>query len=597
MNFKKFALTLPVLLCFAACSSVNDGDDDEVLYRYDDDGSRYSPATLGGSIEYLPTMKSEKLRVVKVDSKLNPKDSFEIAADSVYSYSYTSRDYISYYNDFYVGSNDYEVPYVKLVLVFPLNKKSKMEFSQYVRISNRNSNIRLNLYGALAAGRIETLMREKNYSFNDAETTAYEELKKSLRQSFDMTNRFNANTIKYGIESYNDVWPYLILRHEISDSVFYRDFKEYRDVFARNGKVDASIEVRAADAFFSTFEVPSDSEYVYLFKSISRDTAAGLYAMNLNFFKEVYDLDTYGLDYEVMKKDSTTDYSVVINDRSSEYYGRSFAYEYVRGASVYTGWRVQSKEEDSLGLCRYHSQKYTEHGKASYLCRENTRKWEKLTERDSILKYKLGECSSYSFAYVLSYKDTLLVCHHKDYNYFWEKVEKVKKDSLEDFEAVSIEGAERFGICDVNIGEKKKLDSLYVQCYAKRWMVIDSLSYYIGSCTYNNRNAIEKLPSGEYYKCTSDGWAPISVPSGHGDDCWNWNASVYKKYDGKYYYCDGQAWKESPEESVYAPVLNGDPCDESHESDVKTYGDESFVCRKVASDYYVWLLNKESKEK
>ena len=93
MNFKKFALTLPVLLCFAACSSVNDGDDDEVLYRYDDDGSRYSPATLGGSIEYLPTMKSEKLRVVKVDSKLNPKDSFEIAADSVYSYSYTSRDY------------------------------------------------------------------------------------------------------------------------------------------------------------------------------------------------------------------------------------------------------------------------------------------------------------------------------------------------------------------------------------------------------------------------------------------------------------------------------------------------------------------------
>ena len=552
MNFKKLALTLSVLLCLAACSSVNDGDDGEVLYRFDDDGVQYSPATLNGTLEYLPTMKPEKLRVVKVDKKLNPKDSFEIAMDTSYSYIHDSKGYITYYNDFYVGSSDYEAPYVKLVLIFPLNEKSKMEFSQYVRVSDRNVNIRLNLYGALAAGRIETLVREKDYSFNGAVNEAYEELEKALRQSFDMSKRFNGISSKYGVESYNDVWPYLILRHEISDSVFYRDFKEYGDVFARNGKVDASIEVRAADAFFSTFEVPSDSEYVYLFKSISRDTAVGLHAMNLNFFREVYDLDTYGLDYEVMKKDSTTDYSVVIDDQSSEYYGRSFAFEYVRAASVYTGWRVQSKEEDSLGLCRYHSQKYTEYGKKSYLCREKTRKWEKLTDRDSILKYKLGECSSYSFAYVLSNKDTLLVCHRKGYDYFWEKVENVKKDSLEDFEAISIEGTERFGICDVNVGEKKKLDSLYVQCYAKRWMVIDSLSYYIGSCTSNNRDAIEKIPSGEYYKCTSDGWAPISVPSAYGDDCWNWNNSVYKKYDGKYYYCDGQAWKESPEESGLA---------------------------------------------
>jgi hypothetical protein len=597
MNFKKLALTLSVLLCLAACSSVNDGDGGEVLYRFDDDGVQYSPATLNGTLEYLPTMKPEKLRVVKVDKKLNPKDSFEIAVDTSYSYIHDSKGYITYYNDFYVGSSDYEAPYVKLVLIFPLNEKSKMEFSQYVRVSDRNVNIRLNLYGALAAGRIETLVREKDYSFNGAVNEAYEELEKALRQSFDMSKRFNGISSKYGVESYNDVWPYLILRHEISDSVFYRDFKEYRDVFARNGKVDASIEVRAADAFFSTFEVPSDSEYVYLFKSISRDTAVGLHAMNLNFFREVYDLDTYGLDYEVMKKDSTTDYSVVIDDQSSEYYGRSFAFEYVRAASVYTGWRVQSKEEDSLGLCRYHSQKYTEYGKKSYLCREKTREWEKLTDRDSILKYKLGECSSYSFAYVLSNKDTLLVCHRKGYDYFWEKVENVKKDSLEDFEAISIEGTERFGICDVNVGEKKKLDSLYVQCYAKRWMVIDSLSYYIGSCTSNNRNAIEKIPSGEYYKCTSDGWAPISVPSAYGDDCWNWNNSVYKKYDGKYYYCDGQAWKESPEESVYAPIVNGDPCDESHESDVKTYGDESFICREIAGDYFVWLLNKESKGK
>jgi hypothetical protein len=438
MNFKKLALTLSVLLCLAACSSVDDGDDGEVLYRFDDDGVQYSPATLNGALEYLPTMKPEKLRVVKVDKKLNPKDSFEIAVDTSYSYIHDSKGYITYYNDFYVGSSDYEAPYVKLVLIFPLNEKSKMEFSQYVRVSDRNVNIRLNLYGALAAGRIETLVREKDYSFNGAVNEAYEELEKALRQSFDMSKRFNGISSKYGVESYNDVWPYLILRHEISDSVFYRDFKEFRDVFARNGKVDASIEVRAADAFFSTFEVPSDSEYVYLFKSISRDTAVGLHAMNLNFFREIYDLDTYGLDYEVMKKDSTTDYSVVIDDQSSEYYGRSFAFEYVRAASVYTGWRVQSKEEDSLGLCRYHSQKYTEYGKKSYLCREKTRKWEKLTDRDSILKYKLGECSSYSFAYVLSNKDTLLVCHRKGYDYFWEKVENVKKDSLEDFEAISI---------------------------------------------------------------------------------------------------------------------------------------------------------------
>lgn len=586
MKYKNAVVVLLLaLLSLMACSDFESTED--VIARYDEEGFRYSPTELTGTVDYMPLMRAVAVRIVNVDSSLNPVDSFEISMDSVNFGSYT------------VNSQDYEYPYFKLVVIFPLGEKSKMEFPHYMRLSKNSSKPLLNLYGSLVAGRIEMLVQKENYQFNAAENEAYKELEKVLNVSIDKSRRFKKiEEDRFGIVKYNDMMPYLLMRHEISDSVFYEDYKDFSEQFAKKGEIDSSIIVRAADGWFSTFEVPSDSEQVYLFKSISRDTAVGLLKMDLNFFSGAYGLEGNATDSDVMKRDSVNDYSMKVMNKSSKFYGRSFAYEYVRGSS-YSGWRVQLPLEDTLGICRYASEKYGENGKTSYLCREKTRLWEKLTDRDSVLKYKLGRCGNTSYLYyaVRNYQDTMLTCFCKDSKCGWRKVEDAKKDeSLDSYVRMNIDATEQFGICDVLEGEKKKLDSLYIMCNRYRWEKIDSLMYYIGKCSYNNRDSIDKLPSGEYYKCSSDGWTPISVPLGYGDRCWNWKDSVYQKYDGKYYYCDGNSWREASEETVYPPVLNGDLCDKDHEKEVKKYGDESFVCRSLQVDYFVWLPLKEEKD-
>ena len=56
-----------VLLCLGACSDDGSGD---IVRRIDEDGNAFSPASLQGSIEYLPSMNAEMVRVVRLDDKL-----------------------------------------------------------------------------------------------------------------------------------------------------------------------------------------------------------------------------------------------------------------------------------------------------------------------------------------------------------------------------------------------------------------------------------------------------------------------------------------------------------------------------------------------
>ena len=113
-SLRKIVALFLVMLCLAACSD-DDSSSGEVVLRIDENGEEFSPTKLEGSVEYLPSMKPEAVRVVRLDNKLYPVDSFELSIESNYMDKYSFRD----------GLRDYETPYIKVVTVFSSEKKNE----------------------------------------------------------------------------------------------------------------------------------------------------------------------------------------------------------------------------------------------------------------------------------------------------------------------------------------------------------------------------------------------------------------------------------------------------------------------------------------
>ena len=163
MNFVKASL-LFLILWFAACS-IDDGGV-SVVARVDEYGIHYSPTYLRGKVDYLNVMKPEKVKIVSLDAKLYPVDSIEVPVEK--------SKWGEYY--FSVSERDYEQPFVKIVPVFPLGEKAKMEFAQYLRLRDSNTDMVLSLSQAVTSGRIEKLMREDGLDFDEARVQAVKEM-------------------------------------------------------------------------------------------------------------------------------------------------------------------------------------------------------------------------------------------------------------------------------------------------------------------------------------------------------------------------------------------------------------------------------------
>ena len=508
---------LLALLGLSACSM----EPDDVIGHLDSDGHQYSPTSLGGTVEYLHYLEPEKVMIVPVDEKLNALDSFEV-----------SNHYINrlYYN-FTVNSKDYEQPFIKVVTVFPLSKKKKMEMYHYVRLTSVNDDIKIVFYRALVAGRIETLVRKEKYTFDEAEAKAYAELGQIVNVNLDAFYKLNFKTFKdsygYDVDKWHSVLvPYVLCRHEVSDSVFYSDYKEFRDGFAKKGTVDASMLVRAADAWLSTFEVWQDNENTYLFHSVSRDSSEDLKYMDTTFFEKAYGLKCS------WSKDSV----IKIENKKSAYYGRSFVKDaYYNSRTRYTEyrWRLQTLFEDTVGVCLKNRKGDVQYKGNYYLCRYDSRQWKKETNADTVLEFKYGGCGKSNQGSSAYIGDLSFVCYCGNNKCEWKVVEALSQGDSAYAEKLDVLATKKFGKCKEALhfgGEAKKLDSLFVQCSNYKWVEIDSLSYYMGVCPGNNFGATGKVPDGDYYKCGYDGWEYITIPEVKKDPC-DWKAdSTYKNY-------------------------------------------------------------------
>ena len=583
MKIKETAFVLLfALLDLVACSSF-DGEED-VLARYDENGYKYSPTELYGSLEYMPSMTPESIRIVKLDYSLNPIDSFEVELDS--------GDFAS--KRFSVASRDYESPIVKIVTFFPLGEKSKMEFPQYYHLHEYNSNITLNIYGAIISGRVETLVRNENYSLEKAKTKAYDELAKALGMSTD--NLEQLGFYEYYYDGWNrerglfDLLPFVLCQHEISDSAFYREFNELRKDFAEKGTISSSIKVRSADAWLSTFSLNPDEKLGILYKSENRDTSRNLKRLDTAFFEWAYDLDSAWIRSKI----------TTIDNESSKFNGRTFVYE----DRHYGGWRLREPIEDTIGTCEYSYAKFVEHEGLPYLCKQESFLWELQDNADTILSYKYGHCdgrSVWAYGKVGTVNNQMYVCSCDNSDKCeWSKVQSDFKPAILDTPSVNVLATLRYGECKNNNGEKHEMDSLLVRCHSGKWLKVDSLSYEMGVC--NNTSNIEEfgqMPNGDYYWCKSYGskkWIPCTYADVKGDLC-NWvTVGIYKKYDKQYFYCEKERWREVPEDSVYKPVVEDIPCSRDNVDEIKKYDDESFICSRIVTsgkELYYWLAAKD----
>ncbi|WP_254842376.1 hypothetical protein [Fibrobacter sp. UWB11] len=478
MKMKKAAFALLLaLLGLMACSSI-DGTDD-VLARYDKDGYRYSPTYMRGTVHYLKDMKPEYVKVMRLDEKLYPVDSIEAPVEKNYDGEYT----------FKVDDRDYEFPFVKIVPVFPLDKNEKMEFAQYVRLRESNIEIRLNLPEAVMSGRIETLVREKGLEFDSAMTQAIKEMQFAYNLVSNVGTNYSTvwNDVfdkRLDVYEYmrseanlNGLLMYIYCRHEVSDSVFYSTFKEYREGFAKNGVADSALMAKSADAWLSTFVVYDDDNGKTQYRSFSRDSVVNVGAFDENFFKH-----TYGVSFKLTRTRSYENEFFELDNKYSSLKGRTFVYD--EGLNY---WRLQTLLDDSIGVCLYSKDSIAVSNGIYYRCRYGSAVWNVESNRDTILNKMYGYCKGHSISSGESgyLSDSLFVCECDSSN-ICDWTDKYidstfKKGDKLYASALNAKAVKLFGRCSKELnGEVRQIDSVSVSCsfyydaYRSLWKLVES---------------------------------------------------------------------------------------------------------------------------
>ena len=575
-KFLKASLMFAVLW-LAACSAFDD-DEVEVIARYDEFGVQYSPASMQGSVNYLPPLNPTSVRIVNVDDQLNPLDSFDLPIDS----AHWSK------KAFTISSQPVKSPILKIVTEFSYGKNSKKEISQYYRLQSSNYDVSQNLNMALVSGRIEYLVKEKGLDYLTAHDSAFKTVSKI----------FNLSPYSTSSPSYSSDYPdfnllraYLLCKHEISDSVFFSEFDKLRKDFAEKGFIDSSFIVSAADAWLSTFKNVSTKIVDRTdFISLSRDSAVGLGKMNNDFFEKVYGIEL------VTSRYSTHSDSVKIEKKSSSFYGQYFIYEEGSNGS---NWRLKNPIEDTLGLCRYSTKSFVEYKGDDYVCKSGSNIWKKNVSHDELLNGYYDACQyTTQHGDVVYVRDSMYVCECKFTDCAWNDKYAGKEVSENDTavysKSIDARATLEFGRCySEEFGSRKKLDSLYIQCIQKKWVQVDSLTYYMGHCASSNLKG-EHL--GVYYGCREFAefgagdtvWAEIPEFIYNGLVC---NASNVKKV-GKdkddYFICESKKvegsddveykWRKLDSAEAIPPVINMDSCGVNQLYLKEVYDGEFYMC-------------------
>jgi len=472
MNFVKASL-LFFVLWLAACSIDDEGV--SVVARVDEYGIHYSPTCLRGKVDYLKVMKPEKVKIVSLDAKLYPVDSIEVPVEK--------SKWGEYY--FSVSERDYEQPFVKIVPVFPLGEKAKMEFAQYLRLRDSNTDMVLSLSQAVTSGRIEKLMREDGLDFDEARVQAVKE----MGLAYSVVTEYNTvwNDVFSNIwdvyeymgssTNLNALLIYIYCQHEVSDSAFYSTFKAYRESFAKSGLADSVLMAKSADAWLSTFVAFDNENGKTQYRSLSRDTVVKVSHFDENFFRHAY-----GAPFRLSTTEIYVNEFFELENKYSSFNGRTFVYD--RGVGF---WRLQTLLDDSVGVCLYAKDSVAVSNGVYYRCRPGSAVWNVESNRDTILNKMYGYCKGKSIPNGESgyLSDSLFVCEcdssqmcawtDKYVNTVFQKDDKLYASAL------NAKAVQLFGKCSEKLdGEVREIDGVSVSCswdagsYVNKWRLVES---------------------------------------------------------------------------------------------------------------------------
>lgn len=541
----KFVLGFLSAVLLAACS---DGDDFDEL-------TKPQKVYVTGNWSVHPDFPEElvisSVQVVMLDSLYNPLCTLDTKAHDT-GHSSRAQDYYELENVSFIS------PYVR-VLIHALGARdsTKMEFAF---LDNIDDGISFNLVyrQTFLEYRVDTLM---------ARGLDLDEAKQQAAKEFD--------DLYYEFR-YNRSKMHLILRHFISDSVFYSDIQEMREVLASDSASLRKMSIRAADDIMGNY---NGLEWTNGYKGKLNNPDS--------FMKDVLGLKSCG-------KEGTLD---SIKEPLSTHYGDALVCDGESGSyGVSLAWRVMWDLDKAFGACTYAKQDTALTDSVVYLCRKNESGWR--VETDSILSQSarvgqaVGICGVNIFrGDVRFYKDTLYICKYDSTRgYYWATEKEPSGWVSSACEAVEKEYCDR--------GAKKQLAGCSggFICKDSLWTWVDLVRYSAGECDMTNEGEKALVPTdstnlylvcsdkaygGYDYNVTADnhGWKKIEPWEYYGDPCdYKENYMALVKYDSVYYKCNGYQYVQLTDDALVPPTFDKRVCNNGNKNEIVKYDSTYYIC-------------------
>lgn len=515
-----------ILVCAAllvfGCSNAED-EDFVVVARYNEDGVKYSPMVLSGSIDYLESMRIKSIKIVRLDGHFNVVDTLS-----------AKKGLNNNKPIFSLNELDYPSQYVKVLIEFSMDDDSGvMAFEQFADITQQKYGfISVNLVDALVSGRIERLMKKdecKDWNecgFLEARNQAYEEILKMFAVQ------------KIGFNE-----SFIYCKHQVSDSVFYATYKDLRKILEKGDTLSTAKKVSMADAYLDAFEVQPENDF---FKNVSRDSSYDNYSFFCNFI-------SWGYGLKELNQYGDWGDTVVISQKSSKYKGRYLVFDGYGflNTGYWRKWRLNTELEDTLGYCLFTMDTTVSHNGEFYHCGEHSSAWVVLENYQDILSFLYGKCSSSDIEKKWRLRnDSLFTCAWNTNGYAWKfkkEDEGVDTSDADYPKYLDAWATSLFGVCQedsLQLYKKHQIDSVFVQCFSGSytWRQIDPMRYYLGDCSSFQRDSIGTLPNGISYICSPDvdgvNWLRILGDEYDGEPCSNELVGDGIEFEGKSFVCE-----------------------------------------------------------
>lgn len=569
--YKRLLYIFACLFFVVACS---DKESEETIVGASDEGAN---GIFAGVVDYPYLGRPSEVLVIILNENLEPMDTLSIRPGKMYfrydcvatGYNYCGNRDVDY--GFKTKPLMLQQSYLKIVTRFSMEgSDKKMEFSQYSELG-AIWGLYQTLPSAIAFDRITDLYKNEGMSLAEAAVQAYKEI----------VPAFDLQDLNFEMSSQSPN-SFYYCRHFVSDSVFYSDFLELREMFRKNGAIDSTVKLRVADDLLKLHKYTKKG-----FSDISKDAGKFDGAALMRTALGV-SLKTSG----VLDKSFDT-----VSNRNSEFCGARFLYDKntIKNPS-FGNWRLLTPMEDSLGACFAGSDSVQIYRGKNYACNRESMTWEMIEDLQTFMNFKYGVCDERMPYYRPRFlNDTLYNCVELPDGIFrWEKFQ-YNPDSASSSLRGEVNIARALwevGTCDsIKEAEGKTFtlsDGTLMKCNRGSWREISAVEDSLKEC----KTWLEKAQfDGRYWKCVSAdygyAWSEISGGEFYGGDCDRTENKKVVLADSVYFICEAPctsstfcagSWKKLSKEEQIPPILNQDACDQNHYGLLKKYGDDYYLC-------------------